>query len=538
MFKKLFLAAALIAGAIWLVPTSPQVAWAQNTTCSNKPPTDVSNACANTRFVHTAVDPANCIVFTPTQKGCVPASGGGTLTFLRADGTFSVVAAGGGSAIVGMILPWSGATVPDTYLLAYGQAVSRVTYVDLKSVLTFTPSITCTNGSPTFTVDTEISDRVPIGAAVEASACFIAGTVVSSKGAGSLTVSNNAGASTSTTATIFPWGNGDGSTTFNMPNLMGRTMVGRDNMSGTAAGTLTSTYYGSNPDALGALGGTQSTTLVTGNLPPYTPSGSIGITDPGHFHSYLFAATIATPFACPGCVGSVNTVDTAAATNTSSATTGITAAFTGSAQGGSSTAFSRVQPSVTVDYIIKALPDSAVGDTITVDVTNVAGGAPTQVLYDNNGKVGEYAISGTGSVAMTNSPTLVTPDLGTPSAAVLTNATGLPIQGGVVWPSETTTTYGTTTTFDFATFKNTKVTLTGDITTQTLSNVVEGKAGMIRFIQDGSGGHTTVWNTVFKFSGGTLPVLTTTPDAVDILTYSCSTTTFCAASLLTDVRNP
>lgn len=39
--------------------------------------------------------------------------------------------------------------------------------------------------------------------------------------------------------------------------------------------------------------------------------------------------------------------------------------------------------------------------------------------------------TGTGNFVLANSPTLVTPALGTPSAAVLTNATGLPISSGV-----------------------------------------------------------------------------------------------------------
>lgn len=68
---------------------------------------------------------------------------------------------------------------------------------------------------------------------------------------------------------------------------------------------------------------------------------------------------------------------------------------------------------------------------ITVGTTTVAGGTNTRVLYNNAGVVGEYAISGTGSVAMTISPTFVTPALGTPSSVTLTNATGLPISTGV-----------------------------------------------------------------------------------------------------------
>lgn len=110
------------------------------------------------------------------------------------------------------------------------------------------------------------------------------------------------------------------------------------------------------------------------------------------------------------------------------------------------------------------------------------------------------------------------------------------VQAGVLWQAETTTTYSTTTTFDFATFKNTVVTLTGNITTMTLSNVTVGKAGSITFIQDGTGTRTTVWNSVFKFASGTAPVLTTTAGAVDILSYSCRSATFCQAALMNDVR--
>jgi hypothetical protein len=82
------------------------------------------------------------------------------------------------------------------------------------------------------------------------------------------------------------------------------------------------------------------------------------------------------------------------------------------------------------------------------------------------------------------------------------------------------------------------VTLTGNITTQTLTNVTAGKAGTIAFIQDGGGSRTTVWSTTFKFAGGALPMLTTTANAIDILTYSCRSATFCTASLIKDVRNP
>jgi len=110
------------------------------------------------------------------------------------------------------------------------------------------------------------------------------------------------------------------------------------------------------------------------------------------------------------------------------------------------------------------------------------------------------------------------------------------IAPSIIYPSEVTVTFGATTTFDFSTFINAAVTLTGNITTQTLSNVQAGKAGTITFIQDGTGNRTTVWNSIFKFSGGTAPTLSTAAAKVDVLTYSCRSATFCVASLVTDVR--
>lgn len=76
------------------------------------------------------------------------------------------------------------------------------------------------------------------------------------------------------------------------------------------------------------------------------------------------------------------------------------------------------------------LPASAVG--LTVGTTAISSGTTTRILYDNAGTLGEYTISGSGTVvAMATSPSFTTPALGTPSAAVLTNATGLPIASGV-----------------------------------------------------------------------------------------------------------
>jgi len=66
-------------------------------------------------------------------------------------------------------------------------------------------------------------------------------------------------------------------------------------------------------------------------------------------------------------------------------------------------------------------------DLDTIDALFDAG----PLLKVTKGGTGVGTSTGSGSNVLSNSPTLVTPALGTPSAAVLTNATGLPISTGV-----------------------------------------------------------------------------------------------------------
>ncbi|MBR0846620.1 tail fiber protein [Bradyrhizobium diazoefficiens] len=71
------------------------------------------------------------------------------------------------------------------------------------------------------------------------------------------------------------YGVGDGSTTFNIPDLRGRVIAGKDDMGGSAASRLTATYFGASAAALGSAGGSQSHTLSLGELPTgITSSGS------------------------------------------------------------------------------------------------------------------------------------------------------------------------------------------------------------------------------------------------------------------------
>lgn len=179
---------------------------------------------------------------------------------------------GGDGTAVGTILSFSGLVAPTNYVFAYGQAISRTTYAQFMAATTLTTNVICTSG---LNVLSGISDTTQIrnGAPVEAS-CVAPGTTVISVASTSVTVSNNASISTSISATFFPNGNGDGSTTLNVPDLRGQVIAGRNNMGGTAGSALTSLYFGTSPNALGAAGGSQSYTLLATNQPSYTPTGT------------------------------------------------------------------------------------------------------------------------------------------------------------------------------------------------------------------------------------------------------------------------
>lgn len=157
--------------------------------------------------------------------------------------------------------------------------------------------------------------------------------------------------------TIFSttYGVGDGSTTFNIPDIRGRVVAGKDDMGGSSANRLTNADDGLNGDTLGATGGGETQTLVTANLPAYTPAGTNGSISVG-FSGQQIAVASGTISGANVNSGSALTVP-ASSVNWSNPTalTGSGPTFSGTAQGGASTAFGVVQPTFVANILLRII---------------------------------------------------------------------------------------------------------------------------------------------------------------------------------------
>lgn len=139
------------------------------------------------------------------------------------------------------------------------------------------------------------------------------------------------------------YGVGDGSTTFNLPDHKGRVQAGED-----ASGTrLSSTYFGATASlAAVSTGLSDHVTLLTANLPPYTPAGSVAVTSTP---TNVVSGTLSNVALGGGAV----TFTIAANGAISAGQIASTGTLTGTAQGGTSTPISIIQPTIIQRALIK-----------------------------------------------------------------------------------------------------------------------------------------------------------------------------------------
>ena len=184
--------------------------------------------------------------------------------------------------------------------------------------------------------DSVITDRILDGAVTAVkldpaavSVLMPTGSIMSFAGSSAPTgylLCDGAAISRSTYSTLFgllatTYGAGDGSTTYNIPDLRGRVIAGQDDMGGASANRLTGLTGGVDGDVLGGSGGTETHTLSTAEMPSHT-------------HSYN------------------RTTNVTAGGSTAIEDGPVTGTATSSATGGGG-AHNNVQPTFILNYIIK-----------------------------------------------------------------------------------------------------------------------------------------------------------------------------------------
>ena len=137
------------------------------------------------------------------------------------------------------------------------------------------------------------------------------------------------------------YGAGDGSTTFNIPDIRGRAVAGKDDMGGTSGNRLTGLSGGVDGDVLGGSGGAESHLLLTAEIPA---------------HQHFVAANVATIDGSPTLSNTqyiVKDNSNVGAPNYTFNGTATVATIGLSSSTGGGGAHNNVQPTIILNYIIK-----------------------------------------------------------------------------------------------------------------------------------------------------------------------------------------
>ena len=194
------------------------------------------------------------------------------------DANWIVISGGADGVQIGMITIWPAAGSPaGRYLFCDGSSISRTTYASLYAVLNPTQNGTLINTSVTVTGLTSTADMY-VGMHIEGAGIPAATTIATIVSGSSITMSNAATAGGTVAIRFFQYGNGDGSTTFNIPNGQTRAFVG----SGGAGITIGATTY----KAPGQSCGAQGYDLQVSDMPNHTHDPDMTL-DPGNQYLYL-----------------------------------------------------------------------------------------------------------------------------------------------------------------------------------------------------------------------------------------------------------
>ena len=257
----------------------------------------------------------------------------------------------------GVLVPFAGISAPAGWLLAYGQAVNIADYPNLYAALRKAlGNVTITIASPGVVTATahglRTGDKVYLATTGALPTGLTAGTAyyvhvidantfhLATTNANAYLASyiNTSGSQSGTqSAAYVPWGDGDHSTTFNLPDARGMIFAGKDDMGGTAANVLNMAAAGGiRGYNLGNTGGEQAHAQTVSELAAHA-----------HDHSYDNTNGWAVGAGKASTSGATSQVGGAWSDRACVATNGLVRSA------GSGVAFNEVQPTAIANYIIK-----------------------------------------------------------------------------------------------------------------------------------------------------------------------------------------
>lgn len=179
------------------------------------------------------------------------------------------------------------------------------------------------------------------------------------------------------------------------------------------------------------------------------------------------------------------------------------------------------------------------GNFTTVTGTTVTGTTANFVSGVFTTRVSGATVTGTSFGVGTGGITFAdgTTQTGAASTANLATLTGAQTFTGGQRGSVVTVAYATGIALNLSSGNNFQITLTGSTTLQNPTNLVSGQAGVVTIIQ-GTANNTMAFATGWQYPGGSgsVPTLTATSGAVDLLVYYVKDTSSVAYRLVQNVK--
>lgn len=298
--------------------------------------------------------------------------------------------------------------------------------------------------------------------------------------------------------------------------------------------TITGTISGAT--ITGNTGNFTTITAVTGiftsTLSGATTTGVTANFQSGVFTTQISGATVAGPTHTGTTANFVSGVFT---TRISGATvTGDSGQFTNITGGGA--AFTSVTGTTITGTTVNAdsanFTNSVTGVTFTGTTANLSSGVFTTRVSGATVTGTAFGV-GTGGITFSDGTT----QTGAVSTANLATLTGAQTFTGGQRGSVVTVAYATGIALNLSSGNNFQITLTGNTTLQNPTNLVSGQAGVVTIIQ-GSASNTMAFATGWQYPGGSgsVPTVTATSGAVDLLVYYVKDTSSVAYRLVQNVK--